>query len=177
MTPYHAAWSVLACDRVFSPSKKDWANLAPLLLPHKLMGQAWAIYQKQIPRDCAGIFQSEWKNQWVRNSLMLAELERLLKGLNQESVLAVPLKGAALLDDLYPDRGSRFMSDIDLWFPNRDIQKAQNVLHKMGAVQRAEPKWQANEHKSVMELSTPAGTIVLELHEKLLPFENEKNIL
>jgi hypothetical protein len=68
-----------------------------------------------------------------RNDAALIQTHQLTIALNQAGVLPVALKGLAnILTGIYPDRGSRFLADIDLLVPANQFSLAVGVLEKLG---------------------------------------------
>jgi Uncharacterised nucleotidyltransferase len=64
----------------------------------------------------------------VKNMLLLEELRTILTGFQKEKIDVVIIKGADLLERIYPDIALRPMGDIDLLIRPEDLQKAQNIL-------------------------------------------------
>ena len=63
-----------------------------------------------------------------RNTIIFNELKTLLKILKHAHIEVVLLKGAALVNSVYPDLAYRFMSDIDVLIKESDLVKAQKNL-------------------------------------------------
>ncbi len=74
---------------------------------------------------------------WVRRE---AHLKRLLSRLRAQGIEVIPLKGAALLETLYPELGLREMADIDLLVREADFITTAEILLAQGL----KPKWEAD---------------------------------
>lgn len=68
----------------------------------------------------------------MANAVLSVELSRLLELLDQASVPAIVLKGAALGDTLYGNSALRPMTDLDLLLHPRDIERAVDLLQAQG---------------------------------------------
>ena len=66
------------------------------------------------------------------NLLRLTRLERLRQTFEDEGVQLLYLKGAAFLDTLYPDLGSRRMSDVDLLVREEQRDQAEALMQRAG---------------------------------------------
>lgn len=68
----------------------------------------------------------------ARNTILYSEFNRVVKELGERQIDVIVMKGAALAELVYPDIGIREMSDIDLLLKTDDLEKANDVLEKMG---------------------------------------------
>lgn len=69
---------------------------------------------------------------WCRNRLLFHHVQAPLKALNEAGVPVMLLKGAALIDDFYKDRGARPMGDFDILVPTSQATCAIGVLQSAG---------------------------------------------
>jgi hypothetical protein len=77
------------------------------------------------------------------------------------------LKGACLLEDIYPYWGERFMSDIDIYCSNMDEMEEAALSFGMKRTNPEESYWLGNSHKREFFLETSLGNIPFEFHSKL----------
>lgn len=68
----------------------------------------------------------------VRNMLIVHDAEIILRTLQKAGIPAVGLKGIYLLENVYPNIGSRSMNDIDLLVRKQDLPKCLEVMRKLG---------------------------------------------
>ncbi len=68
----------------------------------------------------------------LRNQLLAEELARLLRLLHDASIPVIPLKGVALAQSLFSDSAARVCSDLDLFVPAGQVDRAVNVLTSAG---------------------------------------------
>jgi len=65
------------------------------------------------------------------NVFLLKTLQDILSACRNTSIDIIVVKGAALLEDLYPDLNSRKLSDIDLLVKETDLSQIQDILHTL----------------------------------------------
>ena len=120
------------------------------------------------------IFQKEQLHQTysvntIRNMLILHDAEIVLTALRNAGIPAAGLKGVYLLENVYPDIGSRSMNDIDLLVKKQDLPKSLAVLQELGY--QVETYFDlADENidtKHVPPMTKP-GHAIVELHWTLL---------
>jgi hypothetical protein len=68
----------------------------------------------------------------MTNLRLLAERDRILDAMKEESLQALPLKGCALADALYGDPSLRPMGDLDLLIPPDSMERTAVLLSKLG---------------------------------------------
>lgn len=86
-----------------------------------------------LPETARTALKAAYARTWSKNSLVLHELAQLLELLcARHQIPVVLLKGAALLHTIYPDRGWRPLSDIDLLVPQSFAAEAMAVLRANG---------------------------------------------
>lgn len=115
-------------------------------------------------------YKNSWKRQWHYNLSLSNELRKLgtlfaKKELNSRVCV---VKGVALLQSIYPDMGSRFMSDCDLLVNPQDLEKIKEVLLDNGFTIIKSSKWFANEFKVEFTKICDSIQINIEVHTKLL---------
>ena len=91
-----------------------------------------------------------------------AELSRLYKVLNQNSIAFMPLKGA-LLKELYPQSEFRVMSDADILIHTEEYGKLSLVLKECGFEEQ---------YESDHELVWKKNDLTVEFHKHLIPSYN-----
>ncbi len=129
------------------------------LQSHHLEGLA---HQTHIMAD-----NQEWKKQWIHNEIKISELKRLSPKLKQRKISPVLLKGMDLLNRIYTDYGSRFLSDIDLLLTVEELTQLTEILLSDGYEVLQEKKWFGNLNKKTFGKSTCHTQIVIECHTHL----------
>ena len=115
----------------------DWDQLATVSYGH---GIAPLVYHSLVESDAIGLvpvtvaqkLRSSYYANAARNSLLYADLKKLLLALRQEKIAVVILKGAALAETVYPGRALRPMSDIDLLVSRERLVDVESKLLTMG---------------------------------------------
>lgn len=108
-----------------------------------------------------------FKKQQHRNLIHEEEALKLSKLLKEEGLQVIFLKGITFLHDLYPDLGSRFMSDIDCYISHLEYEKLDKILKNKGFKPISGTRWLGNEHKREYLKKTELGEICFEFHNKL----------
>jgi hypothetical protein len=116
----------------FVPS--DWFRVKEYLIYHELGPIAYCLFEQQSNALSAEIFEL-LKNCYEfclrRNQCLWQEFINLHNCFEQEGVLVVPIKGIALLKDVY-DSFLRPMADIDLLVKEEDYRRAEEIMQNQG---------------------------------------------
>ena len=76
--------------------------------------------------------KSIYRMSWTKNQFILAELENVLRRLEDAGIRTMLLKGVALVHVVYKDRGVRPMTDVDILVPLERAGDAIDVLEAHG---------------------------------------------
>lgn len=112
--------------------------------------------------DTSDEYKTQFIRQWNKNEKSLKEFQRLRSLLDIKIKDPCLLKGASLLDDIYPEYGSRFMCDIDFLIEASDLESWKQVFTNQG-YQRTTPG-KKNEQKIEWSKFIDGDEIVFELH-------------
>lgn len=141
----------------------DENDLLVFLEEHKFSG----VYYK-LNQDSHNVLKKSYLKQLHRNTLYLEELDELATHFHEsEKKKIVLLKGAALLNRLYDDIGTRWMSDIDVLLPKNSVENFIQILFKLNFKEIEESKWEGNNFKGVYHKVKEGVEIVLEVHTRL----------
>lgn len=112
----------------------------------------------------------------ARHLAYVSEAARLITALKAENIMAIPLKGAALmLGGYYPQAGLRAALDIDLLIEPEKQERADEIVASLGYEdlpgRRSVPARQrlANEVNHLWPRRSPGG-LILELHRRAFHF-------
>ncbi len=100
-------------------------KIAPLLYT-LLEDQTW------LPEVVEQRLKLEYQHNHSRNIILLAELNILLSQIKSIAAPVILLKGAALVQQVYPDAGMRPLSDLDLLVKPEDVHCILPVLNALG---------------------------------------------
>jgi len=90
------------------------------------------VFQTLAPASIYSLLQAEYYRNLARNQVLFAELERILRGLQEAGIPVIGLKGAVLATTLYEDIGLRPMSDLDLLVQPEQVEAAVELIRAMG---------------------------------------------
>lgn len=130
---------------------------------HKLGGYLHKYYPSlSSPND-----KISWKKNWLINNLYLSELSDLSPQFKNENISIILLKGIYLIQSLYKDAGSRFLSDIDILVDTHDLDKVEKILLQNNFSKIKTQAWFADEFKSLYTKNKGDLEITLEVHTRL----------
>lgn len=159
----------------------DWAHFVDQTRWHRVAGQALAGLRSTsavvlAPPEILAQLDASYFETLARNLRARRALDSVCGPLAQSGVRWVLLKGAALLETVYPDAGLRPMLDVDLLVPDEDMARAAAVLEELGYEQAApfrDPamrQWLWQEQARWPPLVAPDDAVVVELHRRLGAF-------
>jgi hypothetical protein len=119
----HRAWDSLRWGQVLHAA--DWHRLSPILFCH--------LEQKpDVPPAVRSALERAYLAASAR-SLFIAEAQRkVLDALLADKVPPLLLKGAALIETVYPDPAQREMLDLDILVPANRLAQATRALAPLG---------------------------------------------
>ena len=137
-----AEYSLESTPDLHAPGR---AELLGLLRQHGLSGWAHRVFADAgiaLPSDLADPLASDHAQHTARSILALDAYERISQVLSGARVEHVPLKGIRFLDKLYPDPGTRAISDLDVLIRREDVARTDALLRKAGYVGEEPGLWQ-----------------------------------
>jgi hypothetical protein len=145
----------------------EWHRLSGLLRRYlKRGGDAL-----DAPAAVTRVLWSAARDATITNMHRQTELARLLEALNAADIPAMLLKGAALLESVYPELGLRPMNDVDVLVPRSAVNRAQAVVQGQG-YEVAGGKVQSSAEQRTLDhhhlLPLIKGPFVIELHHHVL---------
>jgi hypothetical protein len=149
------------------------AELLAELRRHGLSGWAHlacARTQPALPPDLADPLRSDHLANTARAVIALSQYDRISRLLSQAGLAHVPLKGARLLETIYPDLGARELVDLDLLVRREELDAADRLLRGAGF---AGPSGRRREHEARhgvhLQYRTvgPQPPVTLDLHWRL----------
>ncbi len=75
-----------------------------------------------------GILHGAYRRAWLRNQLQMSRVAVVIARLNASGIETIVLKGAALVNSVYDDPGSRWMNDVDVLVPVESDAEAYEIL-------------------------------------------------
>lgn len=147
-----------------------WEKFIEVASAEALVPAIYGLFQKQnlldrLPLDLADFFFAARELNRERNNEIAERIAILACALNQVGIEPLLLKGAAyLLCGVYPDRGDRFLVDIDFLVAKDDIPAALEVLSRHGySFERADPIDHATNH--TFAVFSRSDSMTVDLHQ------------
>lgn len=127
-------------DAGFMPNAEQEILLAAALMSGERAAEAWREWKARVPvrdvyldaasfrllplvfknvaphvdDDYLTVLKAAYRQAWIRNQILLRRVESVLAGLAAAGIPTLLLKGAALTEQYYRDRGVRPMGDLDV---------------------------------------------------------------
>src|SRR5262249_20276675 len=131
---------VIAAIRACVRDGIDWTTFVAGVLDHGLtepVGRTLTrIGPDVVPQDILDAFCTHAERTRERNTALLAGLARILDGLAQNGIDAIPFKGPVLAIQAYGDIGLRAFRDLDFLIREADLPRAMTVLGDLGYVRQ-----------------------------------------
>ena len=109
-------------DKVIRYSFK---NKVQYLLLHNIVNLGWGAF---IPQCYFTLIDDNCSCNYIRNERKLSELQKIRTELKRRNILATPVKGGYLIDNVYKSRKIRATNDIDLLFRRNDIKALDELM-------------------------------------------------
>jgi hypothetical protein len=146
----------------------DWHRLGPLL---------WALlsqdpFKESVPSDVLAALRMSAMTTAASNMNLQLQLDRVLAALAKEAIPVMLLKGAALIETVYPSVGLRPMEDVDLLVPRSLVQRAYDVVETLGYIAPA-ARFKRNDSLQLSRshhhypLIEQSRSVVIELHHHI----------
>jgi hypothetical protein len=117
-----------------TPRPSDWQGLVRFVMAEQLQG---LIFQKirnrdDVPEAVRRFLERAYLATVAANTVRIEYLRELDRHLAEAGIIALILKGGALLETVYDDPGLRPMEDIDLLIRPRDLAALGAALNQCG---------------------------------------------
>jgi hypothetical protein len=157
----------------------DWDKALSLAHWHRVVPLLWERVRDEragidAPEAVVDHLQQAARDATARNLKLQFERDQILRLLESEGIPVVLLKGAALVEAVYPHIGLRPMADLDLLVPSDSIQRAHAVVEDRlgysvyGARLGRDDVERLASHHHHFPLVKHGGTTMVELHHRLL---------
>jgi hypothetical protein len=132
---------------------------------HSLSGLVFHRYDQYFPK-----IKNKLKRDYIRNWKKNIEICNVLDELSRVPLkgdLPILLKGATLIEDIYPELGSRPMCDIDFLIRPEQHQCCSEWLLNLGFSQVEIKTWKGDDFKSIFKKKCNGEDIIIEVHTRL----------
>ncbi len=153
--------------------ESEWPGLFKLAQAHRVEQLLFAALEERatdwrVPTDDLAKMAGRYLLTAANNKKILSELGGTLQVLEAAGIQAAVLKGAALVEMVYGDRGLRPMVDADLLVRREDVERTVGALRAAGFVRagRAEPRpgFDRDFRVEIEMVSPGADPVLLEIH-------------
>lgn len=113
----------------------NWESFKELIIYHDLVPFAYSASKDLnlfLPQNLMEFLMNNYYCAMVRCEQLWQEFLRILTAFEKTGVLLLPIKGVALLKDIYKGKSIRPMTDIDLLVKEEDLPKAEAVFYDLG---------------------------------------------
>ena len=116
------------------PLDLDWTRLKDIACTEGVAGILYGhLKDRDIPQSALSPLNRYYQSVAAQNLISLDALQKLEHALDREKKIEiVTLKGASLLENIYPSVGIRPMGDLDLMVRPRDQERFVGLLHAQG---------------------------------------------
>jgi hypothetical protein len=122
--------------RWLSNNQIDWESFLRLADRHRVYPLVYHNLSRLARNGIPAHILRSLKDRFERNALralaLTAEMVRLVKLLEQNGILALPLKGPPLALQVYGDLALRHSGDLDLLVAAEHVEHAENILRQKG---------------------------------------------
>jgi len=169
---------------LLSENKIDWIKFKDFIIYHDLTPFAYLVlknFGSFLPFELKDFLKNNYYCSLVRNQNIWQEFIRIFEALGKAGIIIVPIKGVALLKDIYTDKAIRQMTDIDLLIKAEDLKKAEGILcnleYRKELYGLKEDYWRKNQYHITFYKRGNSGLPFVELHWDLDYKRKSRNML
>jgi len=175
--PRKSAVELLLCCARTSAGEVDWEYLFQLARRHSIVPLVYVQLQQHASDLVPPQFLSKLKKHYfensARNTLLTAELCRLIKLFSQEGIETIPYKGPVLALVAYGNLALRRFVDLDVIVKKSDVPKARDILLNEGYTPSKSLSLDQQEillrTQHNMQFSRDNHRLIIELHWEIAP--------
>lgn len=134
--PNHERNFILSILKGHEPEWKanmDWTRLADISRKEGVAGILYGyLKEKETPPPALAPFENFYRATAAMNFIHLQAIKNLESALSDKKIQVLTLKGASLLDMIYPKVGLRSMEDLDLMVQPKNQKEFEEVLIGLG---------------------------------------------
>jgi len=168
-----AAALLLSCART-TAGEVDWEYLFQLARRHSVVPLVYVqLDHAHVPSGVLAKFKQHYIENSARNTVLTAELCRLINLFRDEGIEAIPYKGPVLALFAYGDIALRRFVDLDVIVKKSDVLKAREILLKEGYTPSKSLTLDQQElllrTQHNMQFSRDNHQLIVELHWEVAP--------
>ena len=171
--------------QLLSSQAINWQRVKELMIYHEVVPFAYVALKNcssLLPQDLAGFLKNTYYCTFIRDGYLRQEFLKISDACTEKGIVLVPIKGIALLEDIYANRPLRSMTDIDVLIKEDDLSKAEAVFCDLGYRKELyglrEEYWRKNQcHIAFYKKEEEGKAPFVELHWSLDFKRKNRNIL
>ncbi|HJT29073.1 MAG TPA: nucleotidyltransferase family protein [Pyrinomonadaceae bacterium] len=175
--PRKSAADLLLCCARTSAGEIDWEYVFQLARRHSIIPLVYVQLQQHasdlVPPHVLSKLKKHYFENSARNTLLTAELCRLINLFSQEGIETIPYKGPALALFAYGDIALRRFVDLDVVVKKSDVLKAREILLTSGYKPSKSISLDQQEMllrtQHNMQFSRDNHRLIIELHWEVAP--------
>lgn len=120
---------------ILDGGRVDWTSFQKLAAYHEISPFAFSVlkeFSDLVPDPVLGKFKNKFFVDFARGQFLFGEFLRISEAFKAAGIPIVPIKGIALLADIYAQNPLRNMCDIDILVKEADIQRAKDAFLSLG---------------------------------------------
>jgi hypothetical protein len=134
---YHKEWRFIIaalCNLSYQiDSNIDWIRIEEISSEEGVTGILYKnLKDSDVPQSALASLKNYYLSTAARNIVNINALDQLEDALRSERIEVMTLKGASLLNTIYPDIGMRPMGDLDLMVKPREQARFVDLLYSLG---------------------------------------------
>lgn len=162
----------------------NWERFKDLIIYHDLTPFTYSVlkdFNSFLPKDLREFLKNNYYCVLVRCQRLWQEFLRISMAFQQMGIMLLPIKGMALLYDIYSYKPIRPMTDLDLLVKEEDLPKAELIFCELGYRKELygleEEYWRKNQCHIAFYKKEEEKAPFVELHWSLDFKRENRNIL
>jgi len=162
----------------------DWEKFKKVIAFHELTPSAYFSFKEYfdiLPYNITNFLKNSYYYCMINSLRLRQEFFYIAQVLSKDKIPIVPIKGIALLIDIYQKSYIRWMNDIDLLVHKEDLLKVGKILKDLGYVRelfgRKLSYWRNKQCHIAYSKRSSGGGFLIDLHWILDFKRNNRNIL
>jgi Uncharacterised nucleotidyltransferase len=156
-------------------SEQDWNNVLPDLELHRLMPLVYYGVKVHgltgcVPKLVFEKLRQSYIYSLGRNQIIFKTLGSVLTSIHAGGVYPVMWKGIVLADQLYPDRATRMIGDIDWAIAPHQLNTVSDVFHQLGFM--LQEKMTTSDAVYFMG----KNSVIFDVHHRVRLFETKEHL-
>jgi hypothetical protein len=152
----------------------DWERFKNLINYHDLATFAYENFKDNhslLPEDINSFLRYKSYACIINTEYLWKNFLEILNVVVSKGIDLVPIKGIALVKDIYRNKGLRFMDDVDILVKKQDVTAVEEIISALGYRKELkglrEEYWRKNNLNISYKKNVAYGSVLVELHWSL----------